>query len=720
MTGLASELSCPGGQEDGTVPASVGGVVAQRLGRNHHPKVTERQSSPGRSTLGGMIRSMVELGGRRHRRIGQVFGAICAAAVAGSVAFVVWHLSHGGFQAVDVAALVAVPIGVIGLVPGVAALRRPIEGNDAELAITRARTLARQVEKSEGKVLRQLLGADTQAINLAYHLHPAADRAAIAPPAGRTSTDGSAALPDIVAYYRSTRPRRLVVTGAAGAGKTVLALELMLALIKDRAEDDPVPVRIPIAQWDTSQPLEAMLVQHLTDAYDWPLALAIGLVDHGLVLPVLDGLDEMDPLRDDGTPDPDAPRATAALEVLNAYQDGRDAGPLILTCRTGHYDAFTPVTHLIDAARIAIAPVDAQAAVTYLRNRSRDGARWQPLLTHLAAQPTGPLATVLSTPWRLCLTATVYHRTGDPAELLTHPTADDIDQHLLARFVPAATDITPNAHRYQPDDIHHWLHQLTHHLNGTPTGALVTDIALQRLWPLAGPARVRNTDVFLSTLTVLLTLPLAWTTSSPGTAVLFITLTAVTLARRNTENRSSSNPTRLRNSSRTLTYGLMAGMGAGAVCGLVFGLAAGLGTGVAAGLVFGLAAGFGAGFSGEPTTVANPRVIIHHDIVYVLVAGLVAGCAVGLVIGLVYGVVFGLVCGLAAGLGASLADGSVVARRYCVFLLCSRGRLPFRLARFLDWAVTAGLLRYSGPAYQFRHREFQQWLTRHPTPDPYR
>ncbi len=49
-------------------------------------------------------------------------------------------------------------------------------------------------------------------------------------------------------------------------------------------------------------------------------------------------------------------------------------------------------------------------------------------------------------------------------------------------------------------------------------------------------------------------------------------------------------------------------------------------------------------------------------------------------------------------------------------VLWNRRRLPLRLARFLDWCVTAGLMRTSGVAYQFRHREFQEWLVRNPAP----
>lgn len=52
---------------------------------------------------------------------------------------------------------------------------------------------------------------------------------------------------------------------------------------------------------------------------------------------------------------------------------------------------------------------------------------------------------------------------------------------------------------------------------------------------------------------------------------------------------------------------------------------------------------------------------------------------------------------------------------YLIYRLANPA-LGLRLPAFLDWCVTAGLLRTSGIAYQFRHREFQEWLVRHPRP----
>ena len=89
----------------------------------------------------------------------------------------------------------------------------------------------------------------------------------------------------------------------------------------------------------------------------------------------------------------------------------------------------------------------------------------------------------------------------------------------------------------------------------------------------------------------------------------------------------------------------------------------------------------------------------------------------GLVVGLVGGLVARSVVGLVVGLVFGFWIWSSSGRRYLVFLCCCRGRLlPWRLGAFLNWAYDAGLLRVSGIAYQFRHRELQDWLAANPTP----
>ncbi|CAM5616641.1 NACHT domain-containing protein [Streptomyces avidinii] len=766
---------------------------------------------------------MAEIGGRGYRRWRTWFVGVGGLLVAASLLYVGVQLAQGGLDAGGIAGLIGLPLGVVGALVAVSGLRRPPPGDLAQLARVWASTLAEQVKEDGQRQWRQLIGDDTQMINLTFSLHPEPGRAAVAPADAGRLFEGTPALPDVASYFRRTCPRRLVVTGAPGAGKTVLALELMLALIEGREEGDPVPVRLSLAEWDTSIPLPEWLARHLVDVYDWPAKEAEELIRQRRVLPVLDGLDEMDATAPDGTPSPEAPRAQAALNALNGYQSGRAAGPVILTCRTRHYEAVRSHTRLFDAARIDIDHLTPASARAYLIHRAPDPARWQPVLEALDGDSRGTLATTLSTPWRLSLAATVYAQHGDPCDLLRHTSPSDLDEHLLARFVPAATALHPRPRRpYAPDDVHRWLVRLAAHLDkptaipGAPAGVGAisrTDLVLHQLWPLAGPRRVRAIDAMLTALTVLLPLPLALTSSVIGLVTMCVVAPVVAgchAARAWVDPPGRVRWGRLRTKAgcRDLAAGLAAGFGFGFAQGLaaqfLYGLAAGfafdLATGLKAGLkgalTLGLAVGLGAGLTraigSEPSLRARPRDVIHSDLLRGLVAGLTVGVVYWITFGLMYGSLYGLIIGiylglmvgllvgltraigpepstsarprdvihsdllrgLAAGLTAGLAAGLALgirtgldwgpwdglmaalgyglalglmvgvgfgapsARRYLVFVLCSRRNLPWRLGVFLDWACAAGLLRLSGAAYQFRHRELQQWLAHHPGPPP--
>ncbi|MET7845684.1 hypothetical protein ABZT45_45695, partial [Streptomyces sp. NPDC005356] len=141
----------------------------------------------------------------------------------------------------------------------------------------------------------------------------------------------------------------------------------------DLLPEDPVPVRLPLAFWDlltashrgtvpstgaghtpgdAVKVVRAWVCRHLVDTYRGisPTAAA-ALMDAGLILPVLDGLDEMDAADTPGY----GSRARQALDVLNAFQRGRAKASLVLTCRSGQYQALEALEAWAqDAARVEI------------------------------------------------------------------------------------------------------------------------------------------------------------------------------------------------------------------------------------------------------------------------------------------------------------------------------------------------------------------------------
>ena len=429
-----------------------------------------------------------------------VVAALGLLAVAGVVASRIWlHASAGSFD----------PVAVASLTVGVAALGLAVQAQrqaDTNVADVAGR-LAVVVAQAETEARRQLLGGQdrTRTIDVQFTFHRAAAHSAAG--AGSKGT-----LEQIVGYYRRLRPQRMVITGAGGSGKTVLAVELILGLLEDRPADAPVPVRMSAASLDTSRPLETAVEDwvtgHLRQVYGLPEAAARQLVAARMVVPVLDGLDEMDAVEVPGY----GSRAGLVIRACNAYLDGGQKAAMVLTCRICQYEALGQAGAWVrDAARIELSPVGPSAARSFLA-RADDRDRWQPVLSQLRWPGRGPLARALSTPWRLALAAAVYDQrdpvTGrylrDPAELTGAglDSEDKIRDYLLGLFIPAAT----HGSRYPAVRVHRWLGVLAGYLDAnTPPGRPArkiagrelsgTDLVLHELWPLAGARGPRAVTV---------------------------------------------------------------------------------------------------------------------------------------------------------------------------------------------------------------------------------
>ena len=168
---------------------------------------------------------------------------------------------------------------------------------------------------------------------------------------------------------------------------------------------------------------------------------AAALLASGLILPILDGLDEI----------PEEVRGPAISRINDALRPGEQ---LVVTCRTQQYrDAVRPqggveVT-LRAAAAVQLRPLDADAVRGYLCDDAAGPvarARWDPVLAVLGTE--APAGQALDTPLMVGLARAIYNpRPGelagtlrDPAELCDPALADRaaVESLLFDAFIPAA------------------------------------------------------------------------------------------------------------------------------------------------------------------------------------------------------------------------------------------------------------------------------------------
>lgn len=174
----------------------------------------------------------------------------------------------------------------------------------------------------------------------------------------------------------------LLILGAPGAGKTTLLVELARALL-DRAEADegaPIPVILPLSSWAARpRPLGEWLVDTLAAAYDVPRAAALAWREAEALLPLLDGLDEVEEAQ--------RPACVAAINSFRA----QSFAPLVVCSRADEYRALPEGLRLQLA--VELQPLDAAGRAALLAGAGPGAARVADLLAadealaELAANP---------------------------------------------------------------------------------------------------------------------------------------------------------------------------------------------------------------------------------------------------------------------------------------------------------------------------------------------
>jgi hypothetical protein len=604
-----------------------------------------------------------------------------------------------------------------------------------------ALALARKVAAVERVARQSLLGDAGTAAEIPY-----ASRLTWLGDAGKPA---AGTLETIVDDFRALPHGRLAVLGNAGSGKTVLALDFVQQLLQRRQPGELVPVRLALAQWNPDVALDEWLTSQVAESYGLRRRQADRLVRARMVLPVLDGLDEMD-----ATPAATS-RAEQALQQINRYHGSRGPAPLILTCRSETYHRLAVDTGaLSDAASILLEDLTETHIRAYLAQvlagrPAAERAGWAEVLGNLGGLPPG----ALSTPWRLYLATTVYAGGYDPRELFSRAGLGSIDNLLLSRLIPVAVAAFPRP-RYEARTVTSWLSALARSLESAPNDAgseraAATDLVLYRLPGPGGARRLARLQYAVTVAACCAVLgPLlirVWRVNGYGSAIgttLVFLLISMTFSLPALQAPPPV-PIRLvpyrRRSKLTLPQ-LVAWIAPDRRKFL-----APLVRFAAAALVLSVLSAVVLRFAPSHANVAEILAVTGAWVfLFVGVPLILVGIAVTVrVIGTWFAKADSLpvlrpgaplrqdlaVSGVAAAavtpwaflLPGPLTLAAMVAVVFCGTRAWARyglgvasyrrhGLLPLRLGRFLAWAHRAGLVRASGIAYQFRHAEFQRWL----------
>ncbi|MEH1028961.1 NACHT domain-containing protein [Micromonospora profundi] len=548
---------------------------------------------------------------------------------------------------------------------------------------------------------------DHLARRMSRRLTEEANRRELEPPylqpirwAGKTR---SGSVHDLAEFFSGLSVRQLVILGAAGSGKSSMALRLAIDLLEGDA--DLIPMIFPVSSWDRTQSLDAWLAAallrdhpELGDARRFGKGAVACVVDR--ILPILDAFDEI----------PSGARPPVLRHLRDELATGR---PLVLISQEKPFrDAVEQAgVTLSRATEVEVQPLRVDEATSFLMaGQHRGEARWHDVIKRIEDKPRGGLGLLLSSPLMIYLARTAYEDPRTDPRDLTTMTVPQARAALMGAFLPAAYSERANRadqslRRYRAESAERWLRFLARRMAGRGMPALVW----WRL-PDLSPAAILT----LRAAVVLVTLAFVATRYglALGAVVAFVAGRAVG------STQSSPRPVRVVLRAGALVGGAVVG-GAAGVMVAAFVIPGRLFVAVLFGLVISLVTTLLLNVA-----VGSPRDDDDFDLRRSLRDDrnvLLAVVAISLLSGLRSAIQWSLWMGvqqfartavvLLTALAVAHAGVPWLRFAWTRLILTVTRRVPPRLMTFLEDAHRRGVLKRSGATYEFRHSTFMKYLS---------
>jgi transcriptional regulator with XRE-family HTH domain/energy-coupling factor transporter ATP-binding protein EcfA2 len=240
----------------------------------------------------------------------------------------------------------------------------------------------------------------------------------------------------------------LLILGEPGAGKSTMLLHLAQILVQraEQEETHPLPVILRLSSWAEQQPaLEDWMSDQLASTYDVSPKLSTQWVCNGHILPLLDGLDEMD-----------AASRSACIKALNDYHREHLLVPLVVCSRRVEYEDAARQQKLALQRAVLIQPLTLEQVFASL---DRIG---QPLdILRQTLEMNQALQELTTTPLMLSILILTYSKTPLPA--LSHEIAT-LQKQVWTDYVARMIEQKGDARRYPFQQTCSWLSWLARNL----------------------------------------------------------------------------------------------------------------------------------------------------------------------------------------------------------------------------------------------------------------
>jgi eukaryotic-like serine/threonine-protein kinase len=185
---------------------------------------------------------------------------------------------------------------------------------------------------------------------------------------------------DVKVIYDATG--LLLILGEPGSGKTTTLLDLARALLDRSREDikERVPIVLNLSSWKKKQPLAEWISDELSEQYRVPRKIARFWLQQNYLLPLLDGLDEVE-----------TSTQSDCVAAINAFVEELNPSGLVVCCRLLEYQ-WLPERLKLNGA-ISLETLSPEEVSEYLDRGGpkltalREAVTTDPVLQELAQTP---------------------------------------------------------------------------------------------------------------------------------------------------------------------------------------------------------------------------------------------------------------------------------------------------------------------------------------------